>query len=270
MTSVILVQHNNVHLTREAIRSFMAFHSSGYEIIVVDNASSDSDPGELLKEFPGVRLIRNSENVGFGRANNQAARVAAGEILLFLNNDTLTIADVLSQVVREFSEDRNIGVIGPKLLNRDGSFQLSSGVLPSFWREIIDKILYTMVNRGFQPIRAYAARVYGRERIAGWVTGAALFIQRELFEKVGGFDERMFMYFEDKDLCLRVALAGGTVKYVPGVAFQHVKAGTSSDNPGFADTVYRQSQLHYYAMHRPWIEHEMLKAYLRLTGKSPS
>jgi GT2 family glycosyltransferase len=146
MTSVILVQHNNIHLTREAIRSFISFHPAGYEFIVVDNGSTDGDLDDLRREFPGLQLIRNNENVGFGVANNQGATVAKGEILFFLNNDTVTTSEMLSAISLEFDRDPQIGVIGPKLLDPDGCFQLSSGELPSFWREMVDKFLYNWLT----------------------------------------------------------------------------------------------------------------------------
>ena len=268
MTSVIIVQHNRSDLTREALRSLAGHLVSTHEVFVVDNLSTDRHE-PITKDYPFVTLIRNETNCGFAKANNQAAGRATGDILLFLNNDTILRSDVVTPVERMFADHPEVGIIGPKLLNADGSFQISSGPLPTFWSEIGDKILYGSVRKRIHLALTYAERRHSTTQRVGWVTGAALFIRRTLFMNLGGFDERMFMYFEDKDLCLRAWQEGFSVLYYPEVSLIHLKGGSGN----IADlrrlkTAYRESQVLYYRTHRPRYEQLLLGVYLGLTGKN--
>ncbi len=269
MTSVIIVQHNHLSLTRAAIRSFREHHNKGYEIIVVDNASTQEDPRKLAEEFPDIQLLCNERNDGFSRANNRGAEVANGDLLFFLNNDTITQSNILMAVEEVFQRREEIGVIGPALRYPDGRFQLSAGRLPTFAGEMVDKVVYGLLDRRIQWVEKRAAASYSSRRDVGWVTGAALFIRRDMFLQVGGFDEEFFMYFEDKDLCARVLNAGKKVCYFPGVSLVHLKAGSSSGSQAQTAREYRKSQLRYYKKHRTWIEIWALGIYLRMAGKSP-
>jgi GT2 family glycosyltransferase len=268
MISVIIVQYNKVALTRQAIRSFKRFHGNEHELIVVDNGSADPTVADLRQEFSDVKVILNEKNLGFGAANNIGAKIAKGELLFFLNNDTITISSFVSAVEQEFRQNPKLGALGLKLLNSDHSFQLSAGHLPTFWREIIDKIFYGLIDRRVEIFQRYVEKCYNHTQTVGWVTGAALFIRKDLFMRIGGFDEAMFMYFEDKDLCLRVAREAAQVLYEPVCSLIHLKGGTSITNP-FIEKVYRLSQLAYYEKHRPAIEQLALRLYLYLTGKYP-
>ena len=268
MISVILVQHNNAHLTIESLRSLRERHPSKTEIFVVDNASNQPREDILTKEFEGLIFIQNSRNVGFGTANNIAASKASGEILLFLNNDTLFKTDILGAIAARFDEDPTVGVIGPKLMYPDGRFQLSAGGLPGFFTEIGDRLSYGMLRKRVRLWEHLIENRFRAPKSVGWVTGAALFIRRSIFDKLGGFDEDFFMYFEDKDLCLRVRDAGLNVLFDPSVSLFHLKAGSSaSESPELIQRIYRQSQIAYYKKHRPGIEQALLRAYLASTGK---
>ena len=226
---------------------------------------------ELLeREARGIRIIRNRSNTGFGAANNRAAKEARGDILLFLNNDTICIHGVLPGVEAVFRGDPSVGVLGPRLLNEDRTFQLSAGALPTFWREIADKAVHAAGRRGIGLVVDPVTKSFSRRRTVGWVTGAALFIRKELFERAGAFDESMFMYFEDKDLCARCWRAGSTVVYDPHFEVIHLKGGSSpaSLSP-FLGNAYRASQVRYYRVHRPVHERLLLNVYLHLRGRYP-
>ena len=270
MTSVILLQFNNAHLTQKALRSFFRHHSSGFEVIVVDNGSEDGRIKELRDEFPGLLFVENQANLGFSAANNRAAHQARGDLLFFLNNDILCTMDGVTPIQNEFSRDPKIGVAGPRLLNRDGSYQLSCGDLPTFFLEIRDKIIFRLADRNVHAVRSWHEHRHHQKRTVGWVTGAALCIRKELFLRLGGFDEKMFMYFEDKDLCLRVSRAGNRVLYLPGVSMIHMRGASSAGSSltSMSDR-YRHSQIRYYEKHRPSWEQALLKTYLAITGKLP-
>jgi hypothetical protein len=205
-------------------------------------------------------------NGGFSRGNNVGATHAAGDVLLFLNNDTLIESDFVTPILRRFDESPRVGVVGPRLLNVDGSFQLSAGRSPTFLREVFDSKVAAAINSGDQAAMRAQERRFARPTPVEWVTGAALAIRRDVFREVGGFDEAFFMYFEDKDLCARVRAAGFEVWFEPASGIKHLRGGSA--NPRTAQ-MYRASQVHYYRRHRPWLEQQLLAAYLHLSGKYP-
>lgn len=269
MISVILVQHNNGRLALDAITTLRQHHTGGYEIIIVDNASTDGSASLLKKEGERIKLLE-SPNKGFGAANNLAGAGAQGDVLLFLNNDTICTREYLAGVEREFAADPGMGVMGPRLNYPDGTLQLSAGRLPTFWGEIGEKLVYAGERRRAKQVLTAAERFFSHRREVGWVTGAALFIRRELFRKLIGFDERMFMYFEDKDICARAVEQGARVIFDPRFAMTHLKGGSSPG--GMTDLLkreYRKSQLIYYAKHRPALEQALLRTYLRMTARFP-
>lgn len=268
MTSVIIIQYNNSHLTRNAVESFRRYHKESYEIILVDNGSVEPNAVEFVKDYPDVQLICCNKNLGFGTANNLAVQKSAGNILFFLNNDTVTTSEFLSKIEKEFYNDDSIGIIGPKLLSSDGSLQLSSGKLPSIFIEFWDKLLYSAVDKKNKLALNYIQKKYIKKEAAGWVTGAALFITKKLFMELDGFDESFFMYFEDKDLCRRANDSGKKTIYFPETSLIHLR-GASFEGPNkeFLNKKYRESQLIYYRKHRTKLEQIFVKAYLKISGK---
>lgn len=265
MISIVIVQHSKGDLTARAIATLRMHTTFPHEITVVDNGSPDGSADRVSRECQGISLIRLDANAGFGAANNAGVRASKGDLLLFLNNDTESIEDPLTPVAARFEAEPGIGVLGPRLVNQDRSFQLSAGHLPSFLSEIGDKFLYNAVDREIPGARAMASALFGRERRVGWVTGAALFIRRRLFEALGGFDERFFMYFEDKDLCSRAIAAGAHVLYCPSPALVHLRGGSSTaGRSAYLQRAYRESQMLYYQKHRPAAEQALLKLYLKV------
>lgn len=271
MVSVIIVQYNNFELTKEAIRSFRKFHTEGnYEIILADNGSKGFESKEFENEFPGIIIIDVKENKGFGAANNLGAKAAKGDVLYFLNNDTLANSEYISKVEERFRNEAETGIIGPRLLNRDNTYQLSHGRLPSFHREMKDKVIYFMFNRKWEFPNRLLTRKFAKEQYTEWVTGAAIFIRRDLFEGIGGFDENFFMFFEDKELCRKVMMREKKILYFPDACLIHLKGGSSGGgNSEFTNKEYRKSQIYYYNKHRKFLERFLLKIFLKLSGKYP-
>ncbi len=261
--SVIVLQYNKPDLTRECLWSFFDLCGTGHEVVLVDNASTDPLAAGVADAFPPVRMIRRARNDGFGAGNNEGARNAHGDILLLLNNDTVTAMDFVTPVLEFFAAHPAAGIAGPRILNPDGSLQLSCGQLPSFGREFADKLVAHGMERSWGPARAWARRTHASAHRTGWVTGAALFIRADLFRKMGGFDPAYFMFFEDKDLCLRAAEAGMETWYLPEAAVVHHRGSSGNE---FTERQYRASQLHYYRRHRPTWEQWMVERYHRLRG----
>jgi GT2 family glycosyltransferase len=268
MISVIIIQYNNAEMTRKAIASFREHVRCEYEILLVDNASTEESAHEFLDEVQDVTCLRNKKNLGFGAANNLAAKSAKGDILLFLNNDTITTSDFVTPFIALSKTLDDLGIAGPRILNEDGSFQLSAGREVSVWQEMKDKFLYALVQRNIWFMRRSAAWRFRRMKDVDWVTGAAMFVRATVFGEFCGFDDSFFMYFEDKDLCARAKSFGYRVVYYPEASVMHVCGG--SRNPATAsvlDRHYRKSQMNYYWKHLELWEQELLRVYLRISGK---
>jgi hypothetical protein len=198
-------------------------------------------------------------------ANNIAAGVAKGDILLFLNSDTEAQEPFEESIEGMFRTRPRMGILGPRLIYPDGSFQLSAGRLPTIGQEAVDKVVGVLERVGFG--RAFFKWTYRRRKFVGWVTGAALFIRRDLFRELGGFDEKMFMFFEDKDLCKRAQNSSREIVYEPSVSIVHVKGGSSGGGMSArAASAYRASQRYYYQKHCSLWQQRVLGWYLRMKG----
>ena len=268
MVSVIIIQYNNSHLTETAIETLLKFHKNNVEVILVDNGSTDPNALKFTERFQDVKVIRSEKNLGFGAANNMAAQQSSGDILLFLNNDVIITSEFVNKIEDEFNKDTSIGIIGPKLLNKDKTLQLSCGKLPSFIVEFRDKILYSAVDKKNTPALKYVNKKFSQRKEMEWVTGAALFITKNLFDELGGFDESFFMYYEDKDICARALGKGKTVLYFPECDLIHLRGGSfKGPEQTFLMRKYRESQVLYYNKHKSKLQQIFLQIYLRLSGK---
>ena len=224
LLSVIIVSVNTgkwIQLCLESLQKQSIFES--LEVVVVDNGSSDGSAETLRRKFPGVKLLRLDKTVGFGKANNIGARHSCAPILLFLNPDTTLCEDSLSPILARFEENPRCGVAGGLVVDDRGKLERSVGSLPSVFSMGLGRFL-----RYLPPARPILGRFshqhwvgYDRPHRVNWVTGAYLWIRREVFSKAGGFDEALFMYCEDVDLCYRVRKLGFDVWFFPDVPIVH-------------------------------------------------
>ncbi|GAB4114335.1 MAG: hypothetical protein Kow001_15670 [Acidobacteriota bacterium] len=224
-----------------------------YEVIVVDNASFDGCGEMLATRHPDVLFIQSQENLGFARANNLAARVARGDVLLFLNPDTLIHDHAIEKMFDVTAGRADAGAVGARLLNPDGTTQTSCvQAFPS----VINQILDAEVLRRLAPrSRLWGSRAVaelGREPIpVEAVSGACLMVRREAFEQAGGFSSDYFMYGEDIDLCFRLARQGRVNLHCPDAVVTHLGGGSSrSRMSGFAAVMTRESVMRFLAAHR--------------------
>lgn len=247
MLSIIIVNWNVRDLLRECLRSIETGKGGlSLEIIVVDSASSDDSVAMVLSEFPSVRLIPCTENVGFPRGNNIGLREASGDYLLLLNPDTVVVADALAVLVSYLQANPNVGAVGPQLLNPDGSVQSSrrrfpttaTGFFESTWLE------------GLAPgvLRRYYALDLPDDATADvdWLTGACIMVPRSTYEVVGGMDEGYFMYSEELDWCRRIKESGRRVVYYPVAQVIH-HVGKSSEQAVTARHInFNRAKLRYF------------------------
>ncbi|MBW4443220.1 MAG: glycosyltransferase family 2 protein [Plectolyngbya sp. WJT66-NPBG17] len=261
--SIILVNYNGAEITIECLHSIQSqLHSVPYEVIVVDNASTDQSAASIEKAFPEVKLLRQSQNRGFGTGNNIGAKIASGKYLFLLNTDTILTSDLLPHLVEVIEKDSTIGIIGPKLLNPDGSLQLSTARSISLWGEYQD--LKQKIDYQKLEARSHISEQFTTLQEVDIVIGAALLIRRDLFESLGGFDETFFMYFEESDLCQRVREKGLKVIYTPSVNLIHLGGYSVNKTVDRLRLEYRRSQIYYYQKHRPRSEQLILRCYLAL------
>ena len=223
--SIIIVNWNTRDITRNCLQSIREKVTDiSCEVIVVDNASSDKSIDMIRAEFPDARLIANDDNLGFGRANNQGMRVARGRYLLLLNSDTLVIDDSVQRFVSFIESDAKIGIAGCKLLFEDLTLQGSCSRFPSIKIALLeDLLLYKFLSRRRQGellLNGYWAHDHARDVDAVW--GAAMLVRREVFEQSGGFDERIFMYGEDLEWCMRVHDGKWRIAFTPDCRIVHL------------------------------------------------
>ena len=228
--SVIVVNWNTRERLRECLASIEA-HLCGvpHEVLVVDNDSSDGSPEMVEESFPGVRLIRNAENVGFGRANNQAMRVARGRWFMLLNSDAVLVDDSVAALFEQVQEDDGIGVAHCRLEFPDGRLQHSAYPFPTLATAAVENLgFYKLMpekRAGSMLLSGYWD--YAEERDVDWVAGAFMLMPRDVFERTGGFDERLFMYGEDLEWCYRIRDAGWRIRYYPQARVKHYDHASS-------------------------------------------
>jgi N-acetylglucosaminyl-diphospho-decaprenol L-rhamnosyltransferase len=266
-TSIILVNYNGAKILIECLSSIEKEIDSDCEVIIVDNSSTDDSVEIVRALFPSVLLICSEVNLGFGKANNLAVEQAQGKYLLFLNTDTILTENTPQILADYLDREPDTAAIGARMTFRDGSYQLSSGILPNLIIEFIDKIRYGLDRKWHKLWAEIYNKQYSSVREVGWITGACLTIRKDIFQRLDGFDPAFFMYFEDKDICKRVGDLGFKVIYYPYTSVIHLLGGSSQNIPKKVNTYYRDSQLYYYQKHLSKLQTQILKLYLRLSGK---
>ena len=236
--SVCIVNWNCRDVLRDCLRS-LQHQSLGlrYEVIVVDNASSDGAADMVAREFPHVTLVRNTANYGFARANNQAARLARGKHLFFLNNDTLVPPGVLHQLADFLEAHPEVVMVGPGLRDQRGKLQISHRRRPSPTIFLHRTRLFHIFGVGREAYRQYRRQDLA-DRAAQDVDilmGAAVAMPRHAFLRLGGWDEAFTFGGEDMDLCHRAAQVGRIV-YWPEVEVTHLGSVSSKQHAAFAST----------------------------------
>lgn len=222
--SIVIVNWNTRELLRDCLNSvFLGLGALQAEVIVSDNGSGDGSVEMLRAEFPAVTVIENGENLGFAAGNNVALRRVRGRHVLLLNTDTLVHGDVLPRAVAWLDAHPGVGILGPRVLNTDGTVQPSCSAFPSLRHLAMQTLGLTRVAR------------WDRYRMTGWdrtterrvdvISGAAMFVRRTAMEEVGLLDESFFFYGEETDWCHRFARAGWELVFAPIPEVTHFGGG---------------------------------------------
>lgn len=214
--SIIIVNYKTPELTIRCITSiYDSITFSDFEIIVVDNCSIDDSEKQVVTQFPNVIWINNSENSGFGRANNIGVTRAKGHCLLFLNSDMLVLKNTISTCLDYIKSNSNIGVLGCKLLNEDGTLQKSIYHYVGDYMGVLQNNLVVDYLLKPKPIKIKA------------VMGAFMLIPKSVFNELNGFDPDFFMYAEELDLCRRIERKGYQIHYLETAIAIHKHGGSS-------------------------------------------
>lgn len=247
--SIVIVNWNTCDMLAKCLDSiFQTVRAFAYEIIVVDNSSTDGSVEMVRTQFPSVRLIENQQNVGFTQANNQALAASCGRYVLLLNSDTEVQPGALDAMVRFVDAHPAAGAAGAHLLNSDGSFQASHTDFPTLWRESL--ILSSLGRALLRPsYPSYGPEVEKGPQHVDYTEGACLLVRRQAVEQVGGLDEGFFMYAEEVDWCYRMKQAGWEVWYLPQVRIIHHGGGSSRQRKNRMEAELYRSRIRFFRKH---------------------
>ncbi len=242
--SVIIVSYNVKEYLVKCIRSLMKHSDSiSFEIIVVDNHSSDGSPDEIQKHFPTCQMISMNGNVGFSEANNRGIKMATGDFIFLLNPDTELKNNALHILVNYLETYMEASVVGPKLFNTDGSLQVSCRKFPGVINILVEALFLHRVLK----MDEYRIEKLNSTCEVDFISGAACMFQRELVNKIGYLDPDLF-WMEDVDFCYR-AKRSGTVIYLPEAEIVH--HGSASAKKNYKVSISNQviSKLKYFKKH---------------------
>ena len=242
--SIIIVNWNTKDLLCQCIDSLAhTVKKIDTEIFVVDNGSTDGSIGAVREKFPGVRLIENSLNLGFAKANNRALPISKGRYLLLLNPDTQVKDEAIPQMLSFMNAHPEAGVVGAQLLNADGSKQNSIANFPSLATELVNKSLLRWL---------FPEKFPGKETDypgpveVDSVIGACMLLRREAVEQVGLLDEGYFLFLEETDWCYRTKKAGWKIYHIPQAEVLHFQGKSAEAEKGKARIEYYRSRYYYF------------------------
>ncbi len=246
--SVVVVSFN----TRDRLRRCLTCLSEVDEVIVVDNASADGSPDMVRAEFPSVLLIANTDNAGFGVANNQGCDAATGDLVLFLNSDAYAQPGAIWNLAAVFRDPVVVGA-GGRLLNPDGSLQVSTANTLTLWAVFCEQTFLERLFPRSPFFSPYWTTFRNRDRTEPWpaeqVMGACLMVRAVAGQPVARFDPRFFLYVEDTDLCHRLH-RHGKILHVPSAQFVHDLGSSSAKDPAMGIIRYNRGKELYFCLHQ--------------------
>jgi GT2 family glycosyltransferase len=247
--SICMLAWNGIDFTLACLASIpAAVGRLKIETILVDNGSTDGSPDAVAKQFPGVKLVRNDMNCGFSIAVNQGVDLATGRYLLVLNNDTRIVPGSLEAVVSFMDQHPDAGIVTPQLIYEDGRLQNSIANFPSFQEIFIGKTILRLLFPGKYPSKLTA---FTQPVEVESVVGAAMFVRKEVVDKIGGIDEGFFIFFEETDWCLRSFRAGWKAYLLPDAKLIHHQGQTVNRAHVRKRIEYTRSLFRYFRKNHP-------------------
>ncbi len=221
MLSFVIVNFNSSRLVKSCVESIKKWGAGEYEIIVVDNTSREEDKNELRK-IEGIKIIELSINRGYAAGINCGVKASKGEYTVLMNPDVV-FQSPLDSIFPFFNKNPRAGAVGIRLLNRDGTIQQTCFSFPNIFVPLCRRTFFGKTRFGKMVLEKYTidcAKIMEPRKV-DWIMGACVFMRREVFEKIGGMDERYFLYFEDIDLCKSLWRAWYEVWHFPQVVATH-------------------------------------------------
>jgi len=255
--SIIIVTYRTETQLGECLASLhRSLEGAALEVIVVDN-STTLLRADFPERFPWARFVENRSNLGFARASNQGLRLARGRHLLLLNPDTVVPTGAVGTLIRYLDEHPDVGAVGPRLLNMDGTLQYSCRRFPGWLTIFFGR--YSILTR-LLPQNAVSRRYlyldwdHGSVADVDWLTGACLMVRREVVESVGFLDEGYFLFVEDMDWCRRIRDARWKIVYVPDATLMHHVGASRGPAPPRVVLARHRSMFRYLRKHfaAPW------------------
>lgn len=260
--SITICSWNTREDLRACLSSLRACACEGsFEVIVVENNSHDGSGDMVAAEFPEVRLLAQRRNLGFTGGHNAALEARRGRHAALLNSDTVVHAGAVRELLRFMEANPSAGVVGPKLLNPDGTLQYSARRFPNpvaaaFRNTPLGKLF---PNNRFTRDYLMTDWDHSEPREVDWVSGAAMFIRGEVLDRIGGLDPAYYMYCEDSDFCWRAREAGFRVLYCPTAVITHAIGHSTSQAPNRMIVRFHRSMLRFYAKNTLKATHPVLR-----------
>ena len=267
--SLIVINYHCLSQLTQSLSSWLKFHSptqEKYKIIIWNNNSLPDQEAkglaQLVKNLSAqvpTKIVNYHHNIGFARANNQAAQIAKGNFLIFLNADTLITQNIFQPLARLYSQLSYVGALSPTILLSDGKTPqpFSSGDFPT-----LANTLFQTAKKQAHNLSAlnFSSKNHSWPQACDWVSGACLFISQKVFQRINGFDPQFFLYFEDIDLCRRLSKFGYQNYVAPAVKIIHLGGGSFLDkNSSKQLRAYDTSQDLYFAKHFPAWQGALIK-----------
>lgn len=265
--SIILLNYKQKGLVKQCIKGIMSAQPQlNYEIIVVDNNSGDGvldmvkimfdEPDELNQpklpikkdlKIPPIKTIQSDTNGGFAMGSNLGINQAKGKYIMILNPDIAIVPNALEKMFGYMESNLAVGMIGPKLINPDGSIQYSCRRFPSFLTPFYRRTFFGKLPSAKRPIDHYLMKDFDHNsnKEVDWLFGACLLVRKSMLDKVGFFDVRFFLYFEDLDLCRRFWQEGYKIVYYAGVEMVHYHQRLSAQSGGIRGVLKRGGRIHF-------------------------
>ncbi|MCK9417952.1 MAG: glycosyltransferase family 2 protein [Nitrospirae bacterium] len=253
--SVCIVNWNTKELLANCINSLQEKTAGvSYEVIIVDNNSADDSVDMIRQRYPQCKIVACTENIGFTRGNNRCLQEVTGKYVLFLNPDTILATNALYGMFQFMESNHDVGAVGCKLLNQDGSIQyVAARTFPTLWNQFC---YLMMLDRLFPTLRMFSAIElsywdHQDSREADCLTGACIFTRKQVMDRLKGFDDALFMYADDVDLCFRLKKEGLKIYYLASEAIYHLEGQSSKKRSEmfFSSLTQRESNHYYFLKH---------------------
>jgi GT2 family glycosyltransferase len=247
--SVVIICWNDLRVIRDCLRSiYQGTHATDFEVIISDNGSVDDSMEFVRKHYPQARVVENRQNLGFARGNNAGIRASLGEYVLILNPDTILQDGALDRLVEFADRHPEAGAFGCRVLNPDGTYQVSARLFPTVWRYWVAALGLAKLSTLF-TYEEYAGWHGDTERSIDWQSGCCVMFRGDLLKSLGGFDEQFFYHCEEVDLCRRVRDTGRLILFTPEAVITHLGGQSVGRFPIRFEIEKHRSRYRYFYKH---------------------